>query len=200
MKHVVLISVLVFCFLFSTYATEVKQEDLEEVTQKIFFDVTIGGVSKVERIVFGLFGNTVPLTVKNFATICTEGVDNNRYNFNGTIFHRVIKQFMIQGGDIVKRDGTGQISIFGPSFPDENFLVPHSGPGYISMANGGPDTNGSQFFITTIITPWLDGRHVVFGKVLEGFEFVTAIEHNPTNASDRPIIPSIIRQCGSLPM
>ncbi|KAG4067541.1 hypothetical protein HA402_005313 [Bradysia odoriphaga] len=158
MKHVILIPVLVFCFLFSTYAAEVKQEDLEEVTQKIFFDVTIGGVSKVERIVFGLFGNTVPLTVKNFATICTEGVNNNQYNFNGTIFHRVIKQFMIQ------------------------------------------DTNGSQFFITTVITPWLDGRHVVFGKVLEGFEFVTAIEHNPTNASDRPIIPSIIRQCGSLPM
>ncbi|KAJ6598640.1 Peptidyl-prolyl cis-trans isomerase B2 [Pseudolycoriella hygida] len=176
------------------------EADLEEVTEKIFLDVTIGGITKVGRIVLGLFGNTVPLTVKNFATICTEGVNNNQYNFNGTIFHRVIKQFMIQGGDILYRNGTGQISIFGPSFPDENFLVNHSGPGYISMANGGPDTNGSQFFITTVITSWLDGKHVVFGKVLEGMEYVTAIEHNPTNDADRPILPSIIRQCGSLPM
>jgi len=173
------------------------QPDPEEVTEKIYFNMTIDG-EHVGRIVFGLFGNTVPLTVANFATICKQGIQGMSYN--QTIFHRVIRLFMIQGGDIVNGDGTGSISIYGPRFPDENFIVSHSGPGYLSMANAGPNTNGCQFFITVSPTPWLNGAHVVFGKVIEGYEVVTAVENNPTAPGDRPIKPVVIQECGALPM
>jgi len=194
-------TVLLFAIIATVGATEevkeIEQSDPEHVTEHVYFNVTIDG-QQIGRIVIGLFGHTTPLTAANFATICRAGIRGMSYN--GTRFHRVIRSFMIQGGDIVNGNGSGGISIYGPRFNDENFMVAHSGPGYVSMANAGPNTNGCQFFITTIPTPHLNGAHVVFGKVVEGMEFVTAIELNPTDAQDRPILEAVISECGSLPM
>lgn len=137
------------------------------MTSQIYFDVTHGGVP-LGRFVLGLFGDDTPKTVKNFRHICLNGIDGLSYN--GTRFHRVIKRFMIQGGDILNGDGTGSTSIYGEYFEDENLSINHSIAGFLGMANQGPDTNSCQFYITTIATPWLDGKHVVFGKVVEGSE------------------------------
>jgi cyclophilin family peptidyl-prolyl cis-trans isomerase len=176
----------------NTNTRKLQQEP--EVTERVFFDVTIDG-QDVGRIVIGLFGNVVPLTVANFATICKEGIQGMSYN--NTLFHRTIQGFMIQGGDIIKGDGTGSISIYGEYFDDENFDISHTGPGFLSMANAGPNTNGCQFFITTVPTPWLDGKHTVFGKVLEGYDVVTKVETNPTDSNDKPILPARVKVCGA---
>ena len=136
----------------------------------------------------GLFGTKAPRTVENFVVFAGRGVQSKRYE--GSIFHRVIKDFMIQGGDVVNGDGTGSISIYGSQFNDEMPSYRHSVPGLLSMANSGPDTNGSQFFITTVLTHWLDGKHVVFGKVLDNqsMQTVKKIEGAQVDDSSRPLM------------
>lgn len=135
------------------------------MTSQIYFDVT-HGVTPLGRIVVGLFGDDAPKTVGNFREICLRGIDGLSYN--NTRFHRVINHFMIQGGDILNGDGTGSISVYGEHFEDENLTINHTIGGFLGMANHGTDTNGCQFYITTIATNWLDGKHTVFGKVVQG--------------------------------
>jgi len=164
-----------------------------KVTDKVWFDIKIGD-GPAERVEIGVFGKTVPKTAENFIELAKKREEGEGYK--GSKFHRVIKDFMIQGGDFTKGDGTGGRSIYGEKFADENFKLKHYGSGWLSMANAGKDTNGSQFFITTKKTPWLDGRHVVFGKIISGMNVIRKVEGTKTDGRDKPSLDVVIVDCG----
>ncbi|KAH8159753.1 hypothetical protein CIB48_g8497 [Xylaria polymorpha] len=168
---------------------------------RVFFDITIGKKA-AGRVTFELYDDIVPKTVENFRCLCTGekglGKSGKPLSYKGSAFHRVIKQFMIQGGDFTEGNGTGGESIYGAKFDDENFELKHEKPFLLSMANAGPGTNGSQFFITTVSTPHLDGKHVVFGEVKTGKSIVRQIENLRTQGSDKPVHDAVIADCGEL--
>jgi cyclophilin family peptidyl-prolyl cis-trans isomerase len=160
---------------------------------QVFFDINIDG-KPAGRITFELFDDVVPKTAENFKALCSH---EKGFGYKGSSFHRVIPQFMLQGGDFTNHNGTGGKSIYGNKFPDENFTLKHDRPFLLSMANAGPNTNGSQFFITTVPTAWLDGKHVVFGEVKTGSELVKKIE-SLGSSSGKTSSKITIEDCGVL--
>ncbi|OMH80590.1 Peptidyl-prolyl cis-trans isomerase D [Zancudomyces culisetae] len=176
-------------------------EMLNPKNPRVFLDITVGG-EFVGRILIELYSDKVPKTCDNFKTLCVGNevskVSGRQLSFKDSSFHRVIKKFMIQGGDFTAGNGTGGESIYGEKFEDEAFVYNHDKPFLLSMANAGPNTNGSQFFITTVPTPHLDGKHVVFGQVLKGFDVVREIENTKTDSNDRPLKECLISNCGVL--
>jgi len=202
---------------FVTASNDIEPEDKESspIKEKVYFDITVNGKAE-GRIIIGLFSSITPKTCANFKALCTgeigKATDNAQsppkypgsntkesqsfpLHYKGSTFHRIIPKFMIQGGDFTHFDGTGGRSIYGRSFEDENFRIKHTQPGMVSMANRGPNTNTSQFFICTVPCPWLDGKHVVFGQVIQGMEVVKKIE----SYGSRRGVPSariVIADCG----
>jgi len=168
-----------------------------KVNPTVFLDINVGD-DYVGRIIIELFANIVPKTAENFLQLCTGEKADKGLHYRGTQFHRIINRFMLQGGDFENGDGTGGSSIYGPKFDDENFLLKHESGGLLSMANSGPNTNGSQFFLTTVNCPHLDGKHVVFGQVKKGMGIVTDTEVNKTDSNDRPLTPVTIVSCGEI--
>lgn len=185
----------------STAKTQDQKSSADaKVTHKVFFDIKIGDAEPA-RIVIGLFGDEAPKTVENFRALCTgekgKGGSGKPLHYKGSIFHRVIPQFMLQGGDFTRANGTGGESIYGEKFDDESFTVLHDQPGVLSMANAGRNTNGSQFFITTVATPHLNGKHVVFGRIVEGMDVVKAVEAKGSR-SGKTTANILIADCGEL--
>jgi cyclophilin family peptidyl-prolyl cis-trans isomerase len=208
MKTFTSILALITCFITAVFAAD------PEVTHKVYFDLSQGD-EYLGRVVMGLYGTVVPKTAQNFRELTIS--KDPSFGYINSIFHRVIPRFMIQGGDFTMRNGRGGKSIYGAKFEDENFEIKHDKPGKLSMANAGKNTNGSQFFITTVATSWLDGeylvslllmitalltdllgRHVVFGEVLEGFDVVQKIENTKTGRGDKPTVDVVISGTGEL--
>ncbi|XP_078386997.1 peptidyl-prolyl cis-trans isomerase-like isoform X1 [Cetorhinus maximus] len=164
-----------------------------EPNPRVFMDISAGGKPQ-GRLVLELRADVVPKTAENFRALCT---GEKGFGYKGSIFHRIIPGFMCQGGDFTKNNGTGGKSIYGEKFADENFKLMHTGIGTLSMANAGPNTNGSQFFICTADTPWLNGKHVVFGKVIEGADVIKKMENLGSGSGKTSSTVSIIN-CGQI--
>ncbi|KAI7856643.1 cyclophilin-like domain-containing protein [Circinella umbellata] len=175
---------------------------MKGINPRVFFDIDIDG-KRIGRIVIELFQDEVPKTAENFRCLCTGEmglgkVSNMPLHYRGSIIHRIIKGFMIQGGDFTRRNGSGGESIYGATFSDESFARKHTTHGLLSMANRGPNTQSSQFFITTRPTPHLDGKHVVFGRVVSGYDVVQVIENEQVDERDHPLQTVMIANSGEL--
>ena len=194
---------LILFFIFSSVCGSTIAKDNEPICSppegnKVYFDMQHSGVD-IGRITFVLCSDIVPKTTENFRALAVgKNLDPSIVGFKGSKFHRVIEHFMIQGGDTTNGDGTGGNSIYGGQFNDENFKLKHTRPGMLSMANVGKNTNNSQFFITTVATPWLDGRHVIFGYVDSGMDVVEKISRVDTLSTNRPVDDVTIKDCGLL--
>ncbi|XP_051138282.1 peptidyl-prolyl cis-trans isomerase CYP21-1 [Andrographis paniculata] len=200
----IFVAVLALIFFASSFSRQEVEnaEEVHEITHRVFLDVDLDK-QRLGRITIGLYGQVVPKTVENFRALCTgemgKAANGVVLHYKGTPFHRIIPGFMIQGGDIVSGNGKGNQSIYSGTFRDENFKLKHTHAGTVSMVNSGPDSNGSQFFITTVKAYWLDGEHVVFGKVIDGMDTVYAIEGSAGTYSGKPRKKVIVSDSGEIP-
>ncbi|KAK6253841.1 hypothetical protein QUC31_015561 [Theobroma cacao] len=202
----IVLSIFVIFSLSGTKREEEKTvEEEHEITHRVYLDVDIDGqhVESSLDCMAKLCQKLLLLFAENFRALCTgekgKGASGKALRYKGIPFHRIISGFVIQGGDIVHGDGRGSESIYGGTFPDENFKIKNSHAGVVSMANTGPDSNGSQFFITTVKASWLDGEHVVFGKVIQGMDIVYMIEGGAGTYSGKPRKKVIIADSGEIP-